>query len=189
MQAEKYGGRIAYEPAQPAQGAAGLPSASPATPASVSASGGAGQAASGSDGAAGSSSHMNGEAGAPNQAQAGGGPAAAAAAGAPSQPPGMSQPPGPSQAPAPNQATGRGAAQQTVSFEERDQVDRSQALRVGDPIEFVLMPGGPGRRPRATQVRNWLEASHHFARDATLSDLAEASSLLGSVWGHQAWGC
>ncbi|KAK9839823.1 hypothetical protein WJX81_004168 [Elliptochloris bilobata] len=30
--------------------------------------------------------------------------------------------------------------------------EKAQALRLGDPVQFVLMPGGPGRRPRATQV-------------------------------------
>ena len=149
VQAEKHGGRIAYEP-----DSAGSPEAAPATPSTATA-GTPGQAAGTSDGAPAGSAHADAESpgeAEPAHARAGGSDAAAAPA-SPDQAPGRSQSPGPNQAPSPSQAPGRGAGQQhVVAFEHRDQVNAAEELRVGDPVEFLLMPGGPGRRPHATQV-------------------------------------
>lgn len=151
LQVEKYGGRIAYEP-----DAAGSPGAAPATPSTATA-GTPGQAAGTSNGVPAGNASADAESpglgeAEPAHARAGGSDAAAAPA-TPEQAPGRSQSPGPNQAPSPGQAPGRGAGQQhVVAFEQRDQVDQAEALRVGDPVEFLLMPGGPGRRPHATQV-------------------------------------
>ena len=151
VQVEKYGGRIAYDP-----DSAGSPRAAPATPSTATA-GAPGPAAGTSNGAPAGNASADAESpglgeAEPAPARAGGSDAAAAPA-TPEQAPGRSQSPGPNQAPSPNQAPGRGAGQQhVVAFEQRDQVDPAGALRVGDPVEFLLMPGGPGRRPHATQV-------------------------------------
>lgn len=151
VQVEKYGGRIAYEP-----DSAGSPGAAPATPSPATAAA-PGQAAGTSNGAPAGSAGTDAESpgvgeAEPAHARAGGGDAAAAPA-TPEQAPGRSQSPGPNQAPSPGQAPGRGAGQQhVVAFEQRDLVDQAEVLRVGDPVEFLLMPGGPGRRPHATQV-------------------------------------
>ena len=155
MQVEKYGGRIAYEPDQ---SSAGSPAAAPATP--TTATGRApGHAAGTSNGVPAGNAGANAEGSGLGQAESAharaGGSDAAAAPPTPDQAPGRSQSPGPSQAASLGQAPGRAAGQHVVAFEQRDQVDQADALRAGDPVEFLLLPGGPGRRPHATQVRLW----------------------------------
>jgi hypothetical protein len=138
-QAEKYGGRIGYEAApaaQPAQpGVAAPPSASASGAPDVGAGAAAGDGAPAGPGTPGEAKAPPGGPGAPARASAAEPPQARSAS------------------PAPNQPPARAPAQQAVAFEERDQVDRLQALRLGEPVDFVLVPGGPGRRPRATQAR------------------------------------
>ncbi len=178
VQAEKYGGRIGYEAApaaQPAQPAA-------AAPPSASA-GGAPDTGAGSTGGAASDGAPAGP-GTPGEAKAPpGAPGAPARAGATEPPHARTASPAPSQAPA------RAPAQQAVAFEERDQVDRLQALRLGEPVDFVLVPGGPGRRPRATQARAPTSAARTAVPCAPCHPSARAApGPVACAWGAQCAG-